>query len=208
MVDPRIVLTGFKEWAAVNRGIEEGDQLCLIRKGKKNEEIFDISRRRFWLVPTYRHQKEEYIQPFYREYLEETQEHQEETGDEYVHVQGWVQSKSVIKILKNERLNWLTDYTVYSPRCLQERFQLQPNEALHALIVRGYKLNEPRILEAPEGVRDCTAQDGERWVELQQRIPMAPDNPAIPDDEFDEKMQEFKDRFIREGDDQPEPLLF
>lgn len=208
MVDPRIVLTGFKEWAAVIRGIEEGDQICLIRKGHKDEDIFDLSKRRFWLVPNYRHQTEDSIQPFYRDYLEETQEHQEEAGQNRIHIQGWVASKSIIKITKNQRLNWLTDYTIYSPRCLQERFQLKPNEALHTLLVRGYKLSEPRILQAPDGVEECTDSDGDRWIDLNQRIPMAPDNPALPDDEFEETMNDFKEQFIREGEDQPAPMLF
>lgn len=208
MVDPRIVLTGFKEWGAVIRGVEDGEQLCLLRLASKNEDVFELSNRRFWLIPTYDHQKEEYIQPIYRDHLDESQEQRGEAGNNRVYVSCWVESKSVIKITKNERLNWVTDYTVYSPRCLQHRFQTQPGEAIHMLIVRAYKLSEPRFLQSMPEYSECTAQDGSHWVDLQQRIPLTKDNPAVSDEEFESQKNEIKERFIREGDDQPEPLLF
>ncbi|MFB6345629.1 MAG: DUF1802 family protein [bacterium] len=208
MVDQRVVLLGFKEWGAVIRALEEGDQTCIIRKGPKKEDQFDLSNRRFWLVPTYSHQKEDYIQPFYRDYLTESEEQQAEAGEDKVHVQCWVQAKTVIKITKNQRLNWVTDHTIYSPRCLQERFQLQPNEALHMLVVRAYQLSDPRRLDAPDGYDECTAQGGESYVQLKQRIPLTRDNPAISDEEFEERKTALKEKFIREDEQQPDPLLF
>jgi hypothetical protein len=208
MVDSRVVLTGFKEWGAVIRALEEGDQTCIIRKGKRKEDIFDLSTRRFWLIPSYSHQDEESIQPFYRDYLDESEEQHAEAGPENVHVQCWVQAKTVIKITKNQRLNWVTDHTVYSPRCLQNRFQLQPGEALHMLVVRAYKLGDPRILEQPEGYEDCTAMGGDQWVDLKQRIPLIPDNPALSDEEFEQRLSTLREKFIREDEQQPEPMLF
>lgn len=208
MVDPRVVLTGFKEWGAVIRALEEGDQTCIIRKGKKKEDVFNLSQRRFWMVPTYSHQKEDYIQPIYRDYLEESQVNRGEAGEGKVHIQCWVQAKTLIKITKNQRLNWVTNHTIYSPRCLQERFQLQPNEALHMLVVRAYKLSDPRHLEAPEGHDTCTAQGGDSWVELHQRIPLTRDNPALSDEEFEERKSTLREKFVREDEQQPDPLLF
>ncbi len=208
MVDSRVVLTGFKEWGAVIRALEDGDQACIIRKGKRNEDVFDLSKRRFWLVPSYDHQSEDYIQPFYRDYLEESQEQKTDAGPEKVHVQCWVQARTVIKITRNQRLNWVTDHTIYSPRCLQNRFQLQPGEALHMLVVRAYKLDDPRILEKPDGYEDCTAQGGEAWVDLKQRIPLIPDNPALTEEEFQDRVNTLREKFIREDEQQPEPMLF
>lgn len=208
MVDQRVVLTGFKEWGAVIRALEEGDQTCIIRKGPKKEDVFDLSKRRFWLVPTYSHQKEDYVQPIYRDYLEESEENRAEAGEDRVHVQCWVQAKTVIKITKNQRLNWVTDHTIYSPRCLQERFQLQPGEALHMLIVRAYKLSNSRLLDTPDGLEECTAQGGDQWVELKQRIPLSTDNPAVSEEEFEDRKENLRDKFILEDEQQPEPLLF
>jgi hypothetical protein len=208
MVDSRIVLTAFKEWGAVIRALEEGDQTCIIRKGPRKEDIFDLSNRRFWLVPNYQHQTEEYIQPIYRDYLEDCEEQLADAGPDKVHVQCWVQAKTVIKITKNQRMNWLTDHTIYSPRCFQHRFQLQPGEALHMLVVRAYQLDDPRILEQPEGYSDCTDQGGSRWLELRQRIPLNPDNPALSDDEFEDRLNTLREKFIRDDERQPEPILF
>lgn len=208
MVDPRVVLTAYKEWGAVIQALEEGNQICLIRKGPKKKDVFDLSNRRFWLVPTYSHQKEDYIQPIYREYLQESEENQAEAGEGKVHVQCWVQAKTLIKITKNQRMNWITDHTIYSPRCLQERYQLQPNEALHMLVVRAYKLNDSRLLDKPDGLDECTALGGDQWVELKQRIPLSQDNPAVSDEEFEKRKQALRKKFIREDEQQPEPLMF
>ncbi len=208
MVDSRIVLTAFKEWGAVIRALEEGPQTCIIRKGPRQGDVFDLSTRRFWLVPSYQHQKEEYIQPFYRDYLEDSHEQLAEAGPDHVHVQCWVQAKTVIKITRNQRLNWLTDHTVYSPRCFQERYQLQPGEALHMLAVRAYKLEDARRLERPEGYTECTRSGGSRWVELRQRIPLSSNNPVLSEDEFEERLDTLREKYIREDEQQPEPLLF
>jgi hypothetical protein len=208
MVDSRVVLTGFKEWGGVIRALEEGDQTCIIRKGNRQADLFDLSRRRFWLVPSYAHQEEDSIQPFYRDYLEESEEQNAEAGSDRIHVQCWVQAKTVIKITRNQRLNWITDHTIYSPRCLQNRFQLQPGEALHMLVVRAYKLDDPRILENPDGYEECTAQGGDAWVDLKQRIPLIPDDPALAADEFEDRLSTLRETFIREDEQQPEPMLF
>lgn len=208
MVDPRIVLGAFKEWGAVIRALEEGDQTCIIRKGKKKEDIFDLSVRRFWLVPTYSHQREEYIQPIYREYLEDSKQQQEEAGENRVAVRCWVQARTIIKITKNQRLNWLTDHTIYSPRCFQERFQLQPVEALHMLVVRAYSLSDSRLLNQPESYGDCTGRGGDRLVKLRQRIPLTADNPALSEEEFEDRLATLREKFIRKDEQQPEPILF
>lgn len=209
MADPRVVQTAFKEWSAVIRGLEEGDQICLIRKGKQDEKRFPMENRRFWLIPTYKHQSEDMIQPFYREYLDDTEEEREEAGENGVRMQSWAEAKTLLKIRKNERLNWLTDYVVYSPRCLQTRFQLQPNEAVHMLIARIYSLPDPRVLPSKPEYSNCTDDNPEgAWTQIDQRIPLQADNPAVGEAEFQEQKEEIRQRFIRDGDDSPRPMMF
>lgn len=209
MADPRVVQTAFKEWSAVIRGLEEGDQICLIRKGPEDARRFPMENRRFWLLPTFKHQNEDMIQPFYRNYISDTEEEREETGENSVRLQSWAEAKTLLKIRKNERLNWLTDYVAYSPRCLQTRFQLQPNEAVHLLIVRAYSLPDPRILPAQPEHSECTKDDPEgAWTTIEQRIPLQADNPAVGETEFQKRKEEIRQRFIREGDSVPKPLMF
>lgn len=209
MADPRVTLTAFKEWAAVIRGLEQGDQICLIRLGKKDDKRFPMDRRRFWLLPTYRHQTEDSIQPLYRDYVSETEQEREEHGEDHVRLGSWAEAKTLLKIEKNERLNWLTDYVAYSPRCLQNRFQTQPNEAVHLLVVRVYNLPDPRILDAKPEYRSCSDSNPENaWAKLQQRIPLQSKNPAVGEAEFEKRKEEIKERFIREGDGKPDPMMF
>lgn len=208
MVDPRIVLTGFKEWSSVIRGLETGDQACLIRRAPRDESPFDLSRRRFWLVPTYSHQSEEALQPVYREHLEDTEAQREEHGEDRVRIQSWVDVKALMRIRKMERLNRLTEHTIYSPRCLQNRFQFQAGECLYLLVVRTYSLPDPRLLEKRPEYATCTRTGGDRWVQIQQRIPLQTNNPALTDEEFEAEKQALKEQFVRQDEEGPKPLLF
>ncbi|MFB6354970.1 MAG: DUF1802 family protein [bacterium] len=209
MADPRVALDAFKEWGAVIKALENGDQIGILRRGHEDKPRFSYSRRRFWLIPTYDHQKEDYIQPLYRDYVSESEQERDEAGDDHIRVSSWVQAKTMLKIEKNERLNWLTDYVVYSPRALQERFQLQPNEALYFLIVRVYNLPDPRILnQQPEYGTCSSGNPDDAWVELKQRIPMQADNPAIDLAEFEERKNKIRARLIRDEDEREEPMLF
>jgi len=209
MADPRVVQTAFKEWSVVIRGLEEGDHICLIRKGLEDDKRFPMENRRFWLLPTFRHQSEDMIQPLYRDYLDATKAERDEAGDNAVRMQSWAEAKTLLKIRKNERLNWLTDYVAYSPRCLQTRFQLQPNEAVHLLIARIYSLPDPRVLPTKPEYSECTRDDPDgAWTEIEQRIPLQADNPAVGEAEFQERKEEIRNRFIRDGDSSPSPMMF
>lgn len=209
MADPRVVQTAFKEWSTVIRGLEEGDQICLIRKGPEEAKRFPMENRRFWLLPTYRHQSEDMIQPIYRQYLDETEEEREEVGENAVRMQSWAEAKTLLKIRKNERLNWLTDYVIYSPQCLQTRFQVQPNEAVHLLIARVYNLPDPRVLPSKPEYSICTNDNPDAaWTQIDQRIPLQADNPAVGEAEFQERKEEIRQRFIRDGDNKPSPMMF
>lgn len=69
-LDPPVA---FKEWAAVCRAMAEGVQSVLLRKGGISEEggSFRPEHPRFWLFPTYFHEKQvEAIRPEYRHFLD------------------------------------------------------------------------------------------------------------------------------------------
>lgn len=232
MTSSRVTLAGFREWAAVIRALEEGDQTCLIRKGSKENKRFDLRQRRFWLVPSYIQQSEEMFQPPYRKYIEETNEQRSQLGENRVRISSWAEARFLMTIKKMERLNWLTDHTVYSPQCFQERFQFRPGQVLYLLVVRVFNLSEPRFLplpssngegseeeveEAPEHERnrrgmlkyhETGTEEGSDWVQLQQRIPLAADNPAVPDADFEQRKETIRERFVLQDEDRPEPWLF
>jgi hypothetical protein len=56
---------GLKEWAAVCTALETGRQMVLLRKGGIYESAgeFEIEHRRFFLFPSYLHQKPDQIKP-------------------------------------------------------------------------------------------------------------------------------------------------
>src|SRR4029078_10873926 len=54
---------GFKEWAVTVRALAEGEQLITLRKGGIREESkhFEIEHERFFLYPTFDHQRKDLV---------------------------------------------------------------------------------------------------------------------------------------------------
>ena len=55
----------FKEWAVTVRALAEGEQLLTLRKGGIREENkhFEIEHDRFFLYPTFDHQRNDLVRP-------------------------------------------------------------------------------------------------------------------------------------------------
>ena len=55
----------FKEWAVIGEALAEGKQALILRKGGVAEQggDFAVEHTRFWLFPTYLHEKPEALKP-------------------------------------------------------------------------------------------------------------------------------------------------
>ena len=60
-----MIQNAFKEWAVICRGLAEGKQALILRKGGIAEQggVFMPEHSRFWLYPTYVHQQRDGIKP-------------------------------------------------------------------------------------------------------------------------------------------------
>lgn len=66
----------FKEWAVVCRALAEGRQALILRKGgiAEDGDTFRPDHVRFWLFPTYLHQRSESLELAAAEWLAEVEE--------------------------------------------------------------------------------------------------------------------------------------
>ena len=56
-----------KEWAVTIAALAAGDQVLIVRKGGIGEKRFELPHPRFYLFPTYAHQRPELVKPAARE---------------------------------------------------------------------------------------------------------------------------------------------
>ena len=81
----------FKEWAVTVRALAEGEQLVTLRKGgiREPNKHFEVEHDRFFLYPTFDHQRRELVRESHQPELRRALEAGEETADlEYPMVTG------------------------------------------------------------------------------------------------------------------------
>ena len=65
----------FREWAVTVRGLAEGEQLITLRKGgiREEQKHFGLEHERFFLYPTFDHQRTDLVRESHRPELQSPQ---------------------------------------------------------------------------------------------------------------------------------------
>ena len=63
----RVPQHALKEWAVTIAALAAGDQVLIVRKGGIGEKRFELPHPRFYLFPTYAHQRPELVKPAARD---------------------------------------------------------------------------------------------------------------------------------------------
>jgi hypothetical protein len=176
-----------KEWAVCIAALAAGDQLILVRKGGVVEETrqFRLEETSFYLYPTYEHQRKDLIKESYREALEQTEQGielppKQVTITHAAHVVDDITVKDEDTLQKLDRFHILThDYA-------QQRLLWQPDDALHILVVRAYKLTEPKTIDVKDDYVGCKS-----WITLANPIAQTDLEPVLSQDAFFAKRGEL-----------------
>lgn len=178
-----------KEWAAVVGALSCGRQILLLRKGgiaeKKGE--FQVSHKRFWLYPTFEHQRADLIRPEERHFLEEAQ-----AG----HVPGKVRISHYADVaesleVKNfSALSGLWEEHIWTQDYLKMRADYKPEKPLMLLALRVFHLNQPRILEETPRYAGCRS-----WVALTEPLAIDGAEPVIQESEFEKRRRRILEVF-------------
>lgn len=170
-----------KEWAAVVGALSCGRQILLLRKGgvaeKKGE--FRVSHKRFWLYPTFEHQRADLIRPEERHFLEEAQAN---------HIPGKVGISHYADVaeslgVKNyAALSSLCSEHVWTDAYLKMRADYKPEKPLMLLALRVFRLNQPRILEETPRYAGCRS-----WVAFTEPLAIDGAEPVIQEPEFEKR---------------------
>lgn len=167
----------FKEWAAVCRAMAEGRQALVLRKGGIAEEggVFRPDHARFWLFPTYLHQKPDALKPAAAAGLPDVQ--RQRPPADVVRLSHYVEVPAAFRADRLEQVLELDAYHVWSEATVRQRFAYR-GPGLYVLPTRVYAAADPvEVPNRPE-------YDGcKTWVDFGADIPAA-GVPVVSDRAF------------------------
>ena len=136
--------TALKEWAAAVEALAEGRQLLLMRKGGIAEETrdFQLAAPRFWLLPTYEHQREHLLKEEFRPLIGRTLAEREAAGGRLL-LKAWAEAVRDIEVTDAETLARLDRFHIWTGAFADERLKWKRTKPLHVLILRVHALEEP-----------------------------------------------------------------
>lgn len=172
-----------KEWAVICRALAEGRQALVLRKGgiAEHRGEFAVEHKRFWLFPTFQHEKPESLKPEAQSLLPAVEAEKPPPGtvrlSHFAEVGGVYHVHDLIGALKIDPLY------LWSPAAVEARFHYR-RPGLLVLPLRVYGVAEP--FEIPDTAHYAGCKS---WVELDQALPTAGAAPVLDDDAFRDVMR-------------------
>jgi hypothetical protein len=193
----------FKEWAVTVRALAEGEQLLTLRKGGIREEHkhFDVEHERFFLYPTFDHQRLDLVreshQPELRRALEEGVWPDGEPPlhslaldgglcqPERVRIRAWAEVADHFTVTDPRAVDALSPFYVWTRDYAEKRLAWKRRHPLHVLLLRTYRIPRPVTVKVRDEYGGCRS-----WLELQRELPFE-GTPVLSDDEFERASEEI-----------------
>ncbi len=187
----------FKEWAVTVRALAEGEQLITLRKGGIREESkhFEIEHDRFFLYPTFDHQRGELVRESHRPELERALEEgvwpdgdappgaltQDGEIDQpaRVRIRAFAELAASYLITDPRCVDALSPYHVWTSDYAEKRLQWKPRHPLHVMLLRTYRIPRPVTVKVRPEYGGCRS-----WLELHRELPFE-GTPVLADEEFE-----------------------
>ena len=153
-----------KEWAVHIKALGNGRQTVILRKGGISEETkhFQVQSSRFFLYPTYEHQKKGLIQAECHWMLEETLAEWGE-GMQKVPLIYAAEVVGERLIFDEQQLIDLSAFHIGTPLFATERLHWKKQQPLHALMLRVYRRSVPIEVQVKSEYAGCKS-----WLQLDE----------------------------------------
>jgi hypothetical protein len=167
-----------KEWAVICRALAEGRQSLIVRKGgiAEKEGEFDPQHARFWLFPTYLHEKAAGLKPEAASLLQVVEAERPPAGkiwlSHFVEVDGIYHVHDIASALKIDPLH------LWSVETISARFFYR-TPGLYVLTARVFRVPETIEIPDTEHYAGCKS-----WVEMERDVPTHGAVPVLDDDAF------------------------
>ena len=192
----------FKEWAVTVRALAEGEQLLTLCKGasREPEKDFHLEHERFFLFPTFDHQRADLVRESHRPELARALEEGvwsegepspqamlregEITQPDRVRIRAWAEVAAHFTITDRRPVDALSPFYVWTTDYAEKRLAWKRRHPLHVILLRTYRIPRPVTVK----VRD--EYGGRRWLELTRDLPFE-GTPVLSDEEFERASEEI-----------------
>ncbi|MFC4600480.1 DUF1802 family protein [Cohnella hongkongensis] len=181
-----------REWAVAVKALESGRQIVVLRKGGIAEETkeFKLRSPRFYLFPSFEHQRPHLVIPEAAETVKATQDEAAETPGA-VRITAFAEAEEDLELSDAETLKRLEGLHIWTEDYAEERLKWKKTKPLHVLILRVYRLDEPQTIPIRDSYGGCKS-----WIEIQDLNDCSM-RPVLEDEEFRRRSEEIRNRIHR-----------
>jgi hypothetical protein len=165
-----------KEWAVVCDALGDGRQIILLRKGGIEESIggFELEHPAFLLFPTYLHQNAAMLKAPLADKVTATG-----AEPEQITLSLAASVHAIHKIAARQQVDLLDDQHIWAKPLIDMRFDYRPKNPLYLLVVRVYRLPEPRTIDNLPAYAGCKS-----WVPLDAPLRCEGAEPVLSEQQF------------------------
>jgi hypothetical protein len=193
----------FKEWAVTVRALAEGEQLITLRKGgiREAEKHFKLEHERFFLYPTFDHQREDLVRESHQpELLRALEEGVWPEGEPPLHaltrdgeipqpdrvrIRAWAEVADHWTITDRRAVDALAPFYVWTTDYAEKRLAWKRRHPLHVVLLRTYRIPRPVTVKVRDDYGGCRS-----WLEITRELPFE-GTPVLSDDEFERASEEI-----------------
>ena len=157
-----MVVSALKEWAVVCKGLEEGRQTILLRKGgiMERKHGFELRHNDFFIFPTYEHQSREFLQ---QEYVDKLDLVLHEIPSNNVNtIRLYARVIAVKETFSSDMVHKLRDFHIWNERYISARMNYNPEKPLSIILLRIYRLNKDLQVDLSPEQAGCKS-----WMDFQ-----------------------------------------
>ncbi|MEW6581262.1 MAG: DUF1802 family protein [Actinomycetota bacterium] len=166
-----------KEWAVTIEALARGDQVLIVRKGGIGEKRFELPHPRFFLFPTYAHQRPELVKPQHHDRLRDALDRRDDP--EHLPLPAWAEIAASYAIEDQRGLDAVDSLHILTPDYAAERLRWRRKHPLWAVVLRVHRLAEPPVLTVGPEHTGCVS-----WVDLPEGMEPGAMEPALDDEAF------------------------
>ena len=194
----------FKEWAVTVRALAEGEQLLTLRKGgiREGSRHFEIEHDRFFLYPTFDHQRADLLRKSHLPELPRALEEGvwpdgeppagalERDGGipqpDRVRLRAWAEVAASYLITDPRCVDALSPYYVWTSDYAEKRLAWKRRHPLHVIVLRTYRIPRPVTVKVTADYGGCHS-----WLEVDRELPFE-GTPVLSDEEFERAAGEIE----------------
>lgn len=157
-----MTVSALKEWAIVCKGLEEGMQTILLRKGgiMERRHGFELKHNDFYLFPTYEHQSGDLLQQEYADKFKSVLH--EEHPDNMSMIYLYAKVIFITETFNRDMVHGLHDLHIWNEKYVNLRMDYNREKPLSIILLRVYRLNNAIDVALSPEQAGCRS-----WIELQ-----------------------------------------